>query len=71
MLETECTTKRWGNSLGVIIPTDVAKKENINENDKIIVTFRKKVLAKEFFGLFHDWRKPTNEIKKEMKKGWK
>lgn len=69
-MEAEATVKKWGSSLGIILPKLVVDNLNISNNDKIIVTVKKKVLAKEFFGILHDWKKPTDVIKKEMKKGW-
>jgi len=69
-METECTAKRWGSSLGIVIPKEVVEREHISENEKIIVDFKKKHLAKEFFGLLRTWKRPTEEIKEEMKHGW-
>lgn len=70
MTEAECIARKWGNSLGIIIPSNVVESVHITENEKVIVDFRKKHLAKEFFGMLSEWKKPTAEIKKEMKKGW-
>ena len=71
MLEAECIARKWGNSLGLIIPKEIVEKEHFSENDKVLVVFKKKRLAKEFFGMLHKWDRPTEEIKKEMKEGWK
>jgi len=38
--------------------------------NRLNITFHKKHQAKEFFGLFSGWKKPTEQIKKEMKNGW-
>lgn len=70
MTEIECTAKKWGNSLGIIIPQDIVKEEHLVENEKIMIEIKKKHLAKEFFGLLSGWKRHTNEIKKEMKIGW-
>ncbi|MBI4981342.1 AbrB/MazE/SpoVT family DNA-binding domain-containing protein [Candidatus Woesearchaeota archaeon] len=70
MAEIECTTRKWGNSLGIILPKEIVNEEDIAENEKIMVGIKKKHLAKEFFGLLHGWKRPTEEIKREMKKGW-
>jgi len=37
---------------------------------KMIKTKKKKHKAQEFFGLLKDWKKPTDQIKQELKKGW-
>lgn len=70
MTEIECTAKKWGNSLGIIIPQEIVKEENLMENEKIMIEIKKKHLAKEFFGLLSNWKRSTDEIKKEMKIGW-
>lgn len=71
MTTVECVAKRWGSSIGVIIPRDIVEKERIVESDKVVVEIKKRHSAKEFFGLLAGWKRPTDEIKKEMKKGWK
>ena len=69
-MEAECVTRRWGNSLGIIIPRKITDQENIKENEKVLISVRKGHNAQEFFGLFSDWKRPTAEIKEEMKRGW-
>ncbi|MBI2647542.1 hypothetical protein HYW99_03625 [Candidatus Woesearchaeota archaeon] len=39
-------------------------------NEKITIEVKKRILAKEFFGLLKDWKRPTQEIKDEMRAGW-
>ena len=70
MAETECMTKKWGNSLGIIIPKDIVEKEHLHESETVMVEIKKKHSAKEFFGMLAGWKRPTDEIKTEMKKGW-
>ncbi|MBI5393381.1 AbrB/MazE/SpoVT family DNA-binding domain-containing protein [Candidatus Woesearchaeota archaeon] len=66
----EAIPKKWGSSLGIIIPKEIAQKRNIKENEKIVVEIKKGVLAKELFGLNLKFKKSTQELKDEMKKGW-
>ena len=37
-----CKTKQWGNSIGLIIPKDVAKEKGINAEDEVLVDIKKK-----------------------------
>lgn len=69
-MEVELVAKKWGSSLGVVLPKGIVEKEHISENDTIIVEIKKRHYAKEFFGIFSQWKKPTQQIKDEMKKGW-
>ncbi|MBU1202404.1 MAG: AbrB/MazE/SpoVT family DNA-binding domain-containing protein [Nanoarchaeota archaeon] len=71
-MEIECTIRSWGNSLGVIIPKEVADKEKLLINDKVKITIeRKDKLFHRVFGIGKtnkkiDFQKEINEIKK----GW-
>lgn len=68
MVETEA--KRWGNSLGVIIPKDIAEKEHIKESEKVkllIIREGSKTL-KETFGIAKGKiKKSTQQIKDEIR----
>jgi len=70
MILVETEAKRWGNSLGVVIPKDVVENENIKESEKIkflIIRDGRKVL-KETFGLAKGkLKKPIQQIKDELR----
>lgn len=69
-MEVELIAKKWGSSLGIVLPKMIVEKEHIRENDVIVVEIKKRHFVKEFFGILSDWKRPTQEIKEEMKKGW-
>jgi len=70
-MEIETLTRKWGNSIAVIIPSRIVEQEKLKENEKVIVKFeKKKVKAGELWGLLKDWKRPTQEIKDEMRRGW-
>ena len=70
MAEIECVARKWGNSLGFIVPREIVEREGIAENAKVLIEIKRQHYAKELFGLLSDWKRPTEDIKKEMKKGW-
>ena len=70
MIKVESYARKWGNSLGVIIPKEIVEREHISEHEQILITIRKKHRAEEFFGMLAGWKKPTSKIKKKMKQGW-
>mgnify|MGYP001597586535 CR=1 FL=1 len=70
-MEVEIKTKKWGNSIGVVIPKEILEKQKIKENETVIVSIKKKLLVSEVFGTLKGWKRPTQEIKDEMRKGWK
>ena len=61
--------KKWGNSIGLLVPSEIAKHEKIRENQKldIIILSKSKTLEKTF-GMLKEWTKPTQQIKDEIKR---
>ena len=65
----ETKTKKWGNSLGLIIPNEIVKKENLKEDIKISFLIIKPIPnpLKEMFSKFK-FKKSTDEIMREIDK---
>ena len=69
MIECESVVRRWGNSMGLTIPKEVANKINIKENKKIrFIIIDDESPIKKTFGMLKGWKKPTSQILKEMRK---
>jgi len=49
MIEIQAVTRKWGNSIGVILPKEVLEKEKIKEDEKITVLIVKKQKTFEAF----------------------
>jgi antitoxin component of MazEF toxin-antitoxin module len=70
-MEIQTKTRRWGNSIAVIIPSNIVETRNIKENEDITVTILKnRPQAGALFGKFTNWKKSTQEMKDDMKRGW-
>ncbi len=69
-MEVKTKVRKWGNSLAIILPKGVVEGGRFKENDELVVDIKKQHLAREFFGAVPSWKKPTQSIKDEMKKGW-
>jgi antitoxin component of MazEF toxin-antitoxin module len=71
-MEIEATTRRWGNSIVVVIPSDIVEKKKIRENEKVTFRVEKKLVrVRDIFGLLKGKiTRPTQEIKDEMKRCW-
>ena len=71
-MELEAITRKWGNSIAIVIPSAIVEQQKIKENEKVNIKIeRKKPLkVKEIFGMLKNWKKPTEEIIKEARKGW-
>lgn len=62
--------KKWGNSIGVLIPRDVASKEKIKEGQKLdIIIMKPNNVLKETFGMAKGlFKEPTQKIKDNLRK---
>jgi len=68
VVETEA--KKWGNSLGIIIPKDIVAKEHIKEHSKIRLLLLKdgSKALKDMFGVAKGKLcRPTQQIKDELR----
>ncbi|MBI4168047.1 MAG: AbrB/MazE/SpoVT family DNA-binding domain-containing protein [Candidatus Aenigmarchaeota archaeon] len=63
----EVKTKKWGNSIGLLIPKDVVRKEKIRENQRldIIILPKTKTLEKTF-GMLKGWKINTQKALDEL-----
>jgi len=69
-MEIETKTKKWGSSLGVIIPKKIVEEERIGENQKIkilAVETKTKTRIKDIFGKLK-FKKPTQQLLDEIDK---
>lgn len=72
MPEIEAKPRKWGNSIGIVIPKEVVDEQHITLKDSLVVEIRKKKSKKEIKELFgkFSFDKSTQRIKEEMRKGW-
>ena len=64
----KCKTKKWGNSIGIIIPIEFANEKGIKANEEVMIEIEKKGnVLEELKGalLFH---KSTGQLIKESRK---
>ena len=71
MEQFEAVPKKWGNSLGITIPAEIIKSENLKPNKEAIFLVvgdnRKKI--KKIFGTLKI-KKPTQQIMDEIDEGY-
>ena len=64
-MAVEVKTKRWGNSIGIVIPSETIDKLRIKPNELIIIEVTKKEnVLKELFGSIK-MKKSTEQLIKE------
>ena len=70
MIECESVARKWGSSIGLTIPKEVANKINIKENKKVrFIIIEEQNPIKKTFGMLKEWKKPTRQIIKDMREG--
>lgn len=70
MIEVECVAKKWGNSLGVVLPRQLVIQEHIHPEEQVMIAIKRRPKAKEFFGLAKGWEIDAQKAKEESRKGW-
>ena len=69
MMEIKARTKKWGNSIGVIIPKEVIRQQNIKPDQEITLMISKKPITKgkDIWGTFK-FKKSTEQLMREVDK---
>lgn len=59
--------KRWGNSLGLLVPSEAVKQEKIRENQNLdIVILQKGKTLEKLFGSLKGWKIDTQKALDEL-----
>ncbi len=70
-MEIKVKAKRWGSSIGFILPKIIVEEKGIKDNDEIVIEVKDGLVAENFFGKFpRKLKKTGQEIKDELRKGW-
>ncbi|HLC58044.1 MAG TPA: AbrB/MazE/SpoVT family DNA-binding domain-containing protein [Candidatus Nanoarchaeia archaeon] len=68
-MATEVTVRKWGNSMGVILPKQLMEQEGLKENEKIFLEIVKEADLRDIFGTLKT--KVSGQKFKDMaRKGW-
>ncbi|MEK6983305.1 MAG: AbrB/MazE/SpoVT family DNA-binding domain-containing protein [Nanoarchaeota archaeon] len=69
MIECESIARKWGNSIGLTIPKEVAEKIKIKENKKIrFIVLDDNNPIRRTFGMLKEWKTPTEQIMKDIRR---
>ncbi len=73
-MAVEVKIKKWGNSMGVIIPSEAVERLNLKPDEKIVIEInRKENILAEMFGTMKSKktaRQMLDETRKEMESKW-
>ena len=66
----EAKVRKWGNSLGLIIPKETVEKEHIKEKEKLrFLIIRDTNVLKDTFGMVKGkWKKSAQQFKDQARK---
>jgi len=62
--------KKWGNSLGLIVPAEVARSRGIRDGDVLEVELLRKVPSPEELAGTVEFRRSLKALLREMEAGW-
>lgn len=70
MVKIEVVARKWGNSLGITIPSEIVEEERLSENQKVIVEIKPAFNLTKLRGLVK-FSKSAQQLKEEMRASWK
>ena len=70
-MKVQTVLRKWGNSIGVVIPKYIIEKEKLSEGEEVTVIIEGKNDLKDVFGSLKDWKIDTQKFKDELRKEWK
>ncbi len=62
--------RKWGNSVGVVIPKEELQVKNLHIGDEVFIDVQKKNNLMEVFGSLKDWKIDAQKTKDELRKEW-
>ena len=68
-MEVKVKARKFGGSIGIIIPREVIEKERINVDDDLEINIEKKADLNFMWGICKDVKIPTDQIMKEIDEG--
>ena len=69
-MATELTLRKWGNSMAAIFPKKIVEKEDLKQNEKVLIEIIKRADLRKIFGTLS--RKTSGqEFKDIVRQGWK
>jgi len=69
MSRIRARVRRWGSSLGIVVPSEVVKELRLKAGDEAIVEIDRAGIE-EAFGSVKDWAVDPQKLKDELRRGW-
>ena len=66
----EATVRKWGSSVGVVLPKELVDAQELKENQKVLIEVVKEANLRHLFGTLKTGMS-GQEFKDMVRKGWK
>ncbi|HLC37804.1 MAG TPA: AbrB/MazE/SpoVT family DNA-binding domain-containing protein [Candidatus Nanoarchaeia archaeon] len=66
----EVQLKKWGNSIGVVLPRELVEQRKLKESDKVIIEVVKVSNLSNIYGLIKERKMSGQKMKDLARKGW-
>ena len=70
MAAAKARVRRWGSSLGIVVPREIARALGLTPGDEVVVDFQRASGLEEAFGSLKDWDVDPQKLKDELRRGW-
>jgi len=69
MQRTRVRIRRWGSSLGIVVPSGIARSLRLRAGDEVVIEIDQAGIE-EAFGSLKDWTVDPQRLKDELRRGW-
>lgn len=70
MATAKTRVRRWGSSLGVVIPNPTARELSLKAGDEVTIDVQSIGGVNEAFGSLRQWKVDPLRVKREARRGW-
>jgi len=61
--------RRWGSSLGIVVPSEIAKELKLKAGDDVVLEIDQAGID-DAFGSLKDWAVDPQKLKDDLRRGW-
>jgi antitoxin component of MazEF toxin-antitoxin module len=69
-MAVEVKIRKWGNSMGVILPKRIIEKKSLEENDTVVIEIVKEADLSDIFGSIKKKKMSGQKAKDLAREGW-
>jgi antitoxin component of MazEF toxin-antitoxin module len=66
----EAKVRKWGNSMGIVLPKKIVEKQNLKDGGLVTVQLVGKTDLKDIFGIFKNEKINVRKLREESKRAW-